>query len=1060
MAAWGGATVDTTRNWLVVHGGGHGDYAGNEIYIFDLNTQRWSRLWGPTPNASIPSASANEGQETYLNGDPSSVHTYDGLEYLPSLGKIWRGGGSLWSGSGGGSRASWYFDPASLTWQRRADSQSLGVSQVSAYDPVTGHIFGASDKGSLHEYDPSANTWTSRGAFGVGEEGHAVIDPQARVFVAVGNGLMRVHDIAASITRAQSTSGPQNIVGARGPGLAYDSALNRIVGWAGGTSVYSLDASTWTWTAHPAASTNVVTPTPPTRVGVFGRFAYVPSKNIYLLVNSVSEPVYAYKLSSGTPVPSDTTPPSTPTGLTATPTSATSVALSWSASSDQESGIARYHVYRNGTLVATALTTSHANISLAPSTTYLYQVSAVNGSNLESTKSASVSATTPALAPGGTLTAIHVGGAEVTATDGTVYIADQYGSGGQTYLVTTAIANTADDAIYQTQRYGNFSYTIPAPTGTYTVTLKFSEIYWDAAGLRVFNVQAEGQPIITNLDVFQQVGAYAAYDVSVPVMVSDGNLNLVFQSVVDNAVVSGIKVVSGGVVPPPDATAPSSPTGVTATAVSSSQINLAWTASTDNVGVTGYRVLRCQGTGCVPSLLTTLGNVTSYQNTGLAGTTTYTYTVVALDAAGNASAPSSATSATTLSGATPGGWINLPLRTWTSRPLPVSGLGPYAIPYEGKHSRILFDSKRGRMVWAAGDYYSLQANGGGSNLIWSIDLSDSTNTWTLVSPWCNGPVQPGVPDTVGWAYDSNRDRGIMTPGFYFSTQGATPAGHCGSSTSYTNDAMSFDFSTNTWRTRDFAVPSDGWGGDNGSSYSTYDPVTDALIRFRGQSRVEIFSLATGAYEAVTLTGIGQYPEFNRNMPAIDVTSRAIYLIDRAGRSLLKYSIPDKRVAQAIPLPSQWIPPTGGDMETYLVFDPINRVILNPVTTTFGDGTGNLPGMAIYHVDTNTWEWEAIPSSVSGNLLGFDPAHNAMLFAGRSNLELYWLYRYGNGSGAGSGLRGDLDGDSDVDLDDLRRMIFMLVGTVPKDLLVADLDGDGQLLLVDLQILVKLLVGIP
>jgi len=49
---------------------------------------------------------------------------------------------------------------------------------------------------------------------------------------------------------------------------------------------------------------------------------------------------------------------------------------------------------------------------------------------------------------------------------------------------------------------------------------------------------------------------------------------------------------------------------------------------------------------------------------------------------------------------------------------------------------------------------------------------------------------------------------------------------------------------------------------------------------------------------------------------------------------------------------------------------------------------------------------------------------------------------------------------DSALDDLRRMIYMLVGTVTLDLSKADLDGDGQLLLADLQVLVRILVGIP
>ncbi len=95
------------------------------------------------------------------------------------------------------------------------------------------------------------------------------------------------------------------------------------------------------------------------------------------------------------------------------------------------------------------------------------------------------------------------------------------------------------------------------------------------------------------------------------------------------------------VVPVVDIIAPSTPAGLSASAVSSSQINLSWSASTDNVGVTGYRVYRA-GT-----LLATLGAVTTYQNTGLTPSTSFSYTVLAIDAAGNASTQSAPASATT-----------------------------------------------------------------------------------------------------------------------------------------------------------------------------------------------------------------------------------------------------------------------------------------------------------------------------------------------------------------------------------------------------------------------------
>lgn len=96
-----------------------------------------------------------------------------------------------------------------------------------------------------------------------------------------------------------------------------------------------------------------------------------------------------------------------------------------------------------------------------------------------------------------------------------------------------------------------------------------------------------------------------------------------------------------------DTTAPSVPTGLTATPISSSQINLAWNASTDNVGVAGYRIYK---SGVLVG--TTLATTRTYSNTGLAAGTSYGYKVSAYDAAGNASAQSTLVSATTLSGAT------------------------------------------------------------------------------------------------------------------------------------------------------------------------------------------------------------------------------------------------------------------------------------------------------------------------------------------------------------------------------------------------------------------------
>src|SRR3989441_9503893 len=93
----------------------------------------------------------------------------------------------------------------------------------------------------------------------------------------------------------------------------------------------------------------------------------------------------------------------------------------------------------------------------------------------------------------------------------------------------------------------------------------------------------------------------------------------------------------------PDTTPPTAPSNLTATTVSSSQINLAWTASTDNVGVTGYLVERCQNAGCTSFTQITTATGTTYNDTALSDSTTYSYHVRATDAAGNQSSNSNTT---------------------------------------------------------------------------------------------------------------------------------------------------------------------------------------------------------------------------------------------------------------------------------------------------------------------------------------------------------------------------------------------------------------------------------
>lgn len=299
----------------------------------------------------------------------------------------------------------------------------------------------------------------------------------------------------------------------------------------------------------------------------------------------------------------DTQAPTVPTGLAAAAASTTQVNLTWAASTDNV-GVTGYRVERctgagctTFAQISTPTTTSYGDTGLTASTSYLYRVRATDAAGNLSGYSAVVSATTQT--PD---TQAPTAPASLTAT---------VASGTQITLAWTASTDNVGVTGYRVERCSGASCTTFAQVAAPTA------ISYSDAGLT------------------------SATSYSYRVRATDAAGNLSAYSVSATAVT-------------PDTVPPSAPAGMIATPTSSTQITLAWTASTDNVGVTAYLVERCQGAGCstfAPIISVMAG--TSFNDSGLAAGTSYSYRIRAQDAAANVSVYSSVVSAVTTADTTP-----------------------------------------------------------------------------------------------------------------------------------------------------------------------------------------------------------------------------------------------------------------------------------------------------------------------------------------------------------------------------------------------------------------------
>ncbi|HLE00766.1 MAG TPA: discoidin domain-containing protein [Bdellovibrionota bacterium] len=415
----------------------------------------------------------------------------------------------------------------------------------------------------------------------------------------------------------------------------------------------------------------------------------------------------------------DTSAPSVPAGLAGVALSPTQVSLSWSASSDNV-GVAGYEVYRDGAKLATVLATSYTDSGVLGASTHSYKVAAFDAAGNTSAQSAAVSVMTPAPAlsrEGWTVK--HVDSQETAganeaganAIDGkplTIWrtawwpapvppheiqidMGKVYVLNGFRYLphATEANGRIAQYEFYVSMDGTNWGTAVAK--GTFANNVSEKEVTFPSAPGRYMRLLAltevNGNPW-THVAELNALGVEDSQAPTAPANLagtpSSNSMNLSWSASADNVAVAGYNIFrngakvatvtgtsyadtglslstsysyavsafdgSGNASPQSssisvktlgDTTAPSVPSGVTGSGSSKTEINLSWTASTDNVGVAGYEVYR-QGSkvGIVTS--------TSYHDSGLAEDTAYSYQVAAYDSAGNVSAKSAAVSISTL----------------------------------------------------------------------------------------------------------------------------------------------------------------------------------------------------------------------------------------------------------------------------------------------------------------------------------------------------------------------------------------------------------------------------
>jgi len=288
-AAWNSGAWDSLRNRLYVWGGGHADYAGNELYAIDLDNGSRTRLTDP----SVPVAgSCVEGLTNPTA--PNSRHTYGGLTYDENADRVIVVSGSLACATANSSIGIWAYNPTANTWQNMGTFASLTSGFTAndiegttiAYDSVSASVW-IDTRIALFQYVFATNTLTSRndqGGHYRGQDLYGYIDRKARKFHVLGGGEHHIWNITTPTSVPAPTNGATNTcTTAAWPGLAYDYDFYQLVCWPGGNSIYRYNdaANTWTTVTFSGGPS-------PMANGTYGRFAYSQTEHAFVVYNDMS----------------------------------------------------------------------------------------------------------------------------------------------------------------------------------------------------------------------------------------------------------------------------------------------------------------------------------------------------------------------------------------------------------------------------------------------------------------------------------------------------------------------------------------------------------------------------------------------------------------------------------------------------------------------------------------------------------------------------------------------------------------------------------------------------